>query len=117
MGQPVVISLTVPKWLPEAAEWPRCHLISPRWAYFLRQEDRTEVTVAEFTRQYTEQLDGYGPAKIARILHMIARQHAADSLILLCHESDVDRCHRGMFARWLMERTGEIAGELAPASK
>jgi hypothetical protein len=104
--------LTVPRYLPEAVDWPRCHLLCPRWSYFLRAEDRTEATVESFRAAYTAQLERFGPRKIARVLHMLGREHDASALALLCHEASWDRCHRQMWASWWLQATGEVVGEM-----
>ena len=39
MGQPVVISFGLPKWRPEAEDWPRCWLLTPCWSYFRSGEE------------------------------------------------------------------------------
>jgi hypothetical protein len=106
-GQPVVISLMTPKWMPEAATWPQCHLVMPRWSYFKAEPD-------EWDRQYFAQLDRFGPEKIARVLERIAREHQADRLVLLCWERPGARCHRRLLADWLLAKTGELAEEITP---
>jgi len=106
MGQPVVISLGTPKWLSEAGDWPRCWLLTPRWSYWRAEWPEP------FSGHYLAQLERHGPQKIARVLEQIAREHQAERLALLCHEGDVEQCHRGLFASWLLERTGELCPEL-----
>jgi hypothetical protein len=83
MGSPVVTSLLTPRWLPQAAEWPRCWEITPRWAWF-------HAEPAEFERQYLAQLARYGPQRISRSLHRIAREafmEPAGRLVLCCFEA------------------------------
>lgn len=107
MGSPVTISLLTPRWRPEAATWPRCWPVTPRWSYFHASDD-------EFDRQYVAQLDRHGPQEITRRLAQIAKtayMEPSDRLVLLCWEADPDRCHRGTFARWLLQRTGELVTE------
>jgi hypothetical protein len=113
LGQPVVTSLTRPKWIPEAADWPALWEAMPRWSYF-----RAEP--AEFDRQYLGQLARYGTKHIAQRLAEITRQAGRpDRLLLLCWEwggpdGGRDRCRRGDFARWWLESTGEIVEEILP---
>jgi hypothetical protein len=54
------------------------------------------------------------PALIARTLEKIARQYEAEALVLLCFEALAADCHRGQFASWLFDRTGELAFEIIP---
>jgi hypothetical protein len=107
MGQPVVTSLGLPKWRPEAETWPRCWLIAPTPALF-------HGDGADFAAGYEARLDRFGPARIARTLEKIARQYQADSPVLLCFETLAADCHRGQFASWLLDRTGELALEVIP---
>jgi hypothetical protein len=103
LGAPVVTSLTTPKWLPEAASWPRLWPVTPRWSYFHASEQ-------EFDRQYIAQLDRYGAQQIARRMTQIARSgfaEPADRLVLLCWEIQAARCHRGLFSSWWLAQTGE----------
>ncbi|HEV2372117.1 MAG TPA: hypothetical protein VGS19_08110, partial [Streptosporangiaceae bacterium] len=53
-GSSVVISLGVPRWRPEAAQWPRCWELCPRWRYFSAPDE-------VFEAEYRKQLDAYGP--------------------------------------------------------
>ncbi|MGH3273513.1 MAG: DUF488 family protein, N3 subclade [Streptosporangiaceae bacterium] len=105
-GQPVCTSLGLPKWRPEAEQWPRAWVLTPTWALF-GVKDWDEFRVA-----YLARLDGFGPRKIARTLERIAREHEAERLVLLCHEGDWARCHRGLIAEYLLTRTGEVVEEL-----
>jgi hypothetical protein len=75
MGVPVVSSLGLPKWRPEAAGWPRCWLITPRGRYFGASAD-------VFDREYTRQLERFGARRIARELHAIGR--GAERVVVLC---------------------------------
>jgi hypothetical protein len=111
-GTPVVTSLMLPRWIPEAKEWPRCSLISPKWSYFTRKADRTEATAEQFRQCYLAQLDRHGPAKISRELAAIAAEHQAERLVLLCFETAPAACHRLLFASWLLTTTGEVIEEI-----
>jgi hypothetical protein len=77
LGAPVVTSLQVPRWLPEAEHWPRLWAASPRWAYF-------RAPAAEFDKAYLAQLDRHGAKQIAGLLAAIARHSGAGRLVLLC---------------------------------
>lgn len=109
-GQPVVTSLGLPRWRPEAADWPRCWLVTPTWALF-------HASPEEFERGYAERLDRFGARKISRVLERFAREHHADRLVLLCHELDGTQCHRADLATWFLTRTGEVVTELGHATK
>jgi Domain of unknown function DUF488 len=104
-GLAVVTSLGLPKFRPEAGQWPRCWLITPTPALFHASAD-------VFFEGYIERLDRFGPARIARVLERIARENDAESLVLLCFEREPEQCHRGLFAAWLLDRTGEVCPEL-----
>jgi len=110
MGQPVVCSLGLPKWRPEAAEWPRCHLLTPTWPMFnaVRETGDSEA----FAAAYAARLERFSVQRIARTLEGIARAHQADNLVLLCHEADPERCHRTQFADWWIQASGEEVAEL-----
>jgi hypothetical protein len=73
MGLPIVASLQLPKWIPDAANWPRCWLITPRWSYF---------RAADWSVQYVSQLERFGVQRIARELEAIARDNDADRLVV-----------------------------------
>ena len=79
MGQAVVTSLLLPRWLPEAASWPRCWVLTPTWQMFHAEPD-------VFEREYLARLDRFGAPKIGRALHAIARETGAGRLVLLCYE-------------------------------
>jgi hypothetical protein len=105
-GAPVVTSLTTPKWLPEAKTWPKLWPATPRWSYF---------HASDFDRHYIAQLERYGARQIARRLAEIARSgfaEPADRLVLMCWEVNQADCHRGVFARWWLETTGEKIEEV-----
>ena len=103
MGQAVVIALTTPKWMPQAAEWPKVRRLTPKWSYL-------NASAEEFLREYLAQLDSYGVASIRARLELTARQTGASTLVLLCHEADgsPDSCHRGMFREWAARHGWEV---------
>lgn len=110
MGLPVVCSLGLPKWRQEAAEWPRCHLLTPTWPMFNAVRETGDS--AAFAAAYAERLEHFGPPRIASTLERLARDHQAESLVLLCHEADPERCHRSQFGNWWIIQTGEEVCEL-----
>ena len=103
LGQPVVASLGLPRDRPEAAGWPRCWVITPRWTYW---------KAADWQDQYLNQLDRFGARKIARALHQIGRETGAQRLAVLCFESVPELCHRGLLAEWWLRATGERINEI-----
>jgi hypothetical protein len=105
MGLPVIASLGLPKWRPEAAAWERLWLATPQGSYF-------DAPPEEFEAAYLAQLDRHGLEKVARVLHRIAVAHSADRIVLLCHEVLAIDCHRSTLAAWPMSRTGEVVPEL-----
>jgi hypothetical protein len=106
LGQPVVTSLQVPKWIDGAADWPQLWPACPRWSYFRS---------ADFDRIYTAQLTRYGPKAIAGRLAEITRQAGRpDCLLLLCWEWEAERCHRSLFSTWWLHATGEPITEVQP---
>lgn len=105
MGTPIVISLGLPKWRPESADWDRLWMLTPRGSYFGADPD-------VFDKAYLDQLDRHGPQKVARALHRIAAEHESDSLVMLCHEGLSMDCHRSTFAAWWLARVGEVVTEV-----
>ncbi|ETA66382.1 hypothetical protein [Haloechinothrix halophila] len=108
MGQPVRISLMLPRWRPEARDWPVCWTLCVRWRYF---------NADDWEQQYLAQLDRYGVAAIRSELEGIAAEHDTTQLVLLCFERQIDPhgCHRRTFARWWWRHTRESVPELDPA--
>ena len=66
----------------------------------------------EFDRAYRARLDQIGVDRIERRFRNVAAAHGGRPLILLCFERDRADCHRGTFAMWWRERTGEVIREL-----
>jgi len=105
-GTPVVTSLGLPRWRPEAATWPRCWLVTPTPTLFGLDD------WAEFEQGYLARLASIGPRKIARVLERIACEYQAERIVLLCHEAGWERCHRGLLASYLLAETGELLTEI-----
>jgi hypothetical protein len=101
MGHPVVCSLLVPKWLPEAEQFPRLWAATPRWSYW------RSGWPDEFRGHFEAQLRQYGVQRIARRIQQIATEAGAERLVLLCFEADPAQCHRSLFAWWWLVTTGE----------
>lgn len=107
MGQPVRISLGVPKFrlswrLPSV----RLEELTPRGWYF-----RAPPEV--FARKFLEQLDQVGVDRLRGIFEDTLEGDGP--LVLLCFERDVrsgNDCHRRRFADWWQKNTGEFVPEL-----
>jgi hypothetical protein len=109
-GQVVRTSLGTPKWLlPEAATWPALTEAMPRGAYF-------SAPGPAFEDAFVDQLEFYGPRRIARRLAEITRQTGAQTLLICCFEPLPANCHRGLFSAWWLLRTGEAIAEFDPAT-
>ncbi|MFE0130191.1 hypothetical protein ACFWY6_01115 [Streptomyces sp. NPDC059037] len=71
----------------------------------------------EFEKAYRADLDKLGPERVAALLRQIAEAEGDHRLVLLCFE-DLAKpglwCHRGVFATWWRERTGDEVRELSP---
>lgn len=106
MGLAVRASIGTPKQLavmPDPLEY--LHAATPRHAYF-RAPD------AEFDRAFLAQLNEYGVEGITERIERMLRKHGAETAVLLCFEEDAQNCHRGMFAKWWEEQTGEKVPDL-----
>ena len=103
MGLPIVASLQLPKWMPDAVNWPRCWLITPRWSYF---------RAPDWKGQYLAQLERFGVQRIARELETIARDNKVGQLVICCFEL-TGSCHRHAWADWWLSVTGEAVEEVA----
>jgi hypothetical protein len=67
---------------------------------------------ARFNEAYRKKLDRIGADRIAEGLSRIPREEGGADLALLCYEADPGQCHRGTFAAWWFEQTGEVVEEL-----
>jgi hypothetical protein len=105
MGVPVRITLgRPPSWFPH--EWEEVRLLAPPPKVFRLRND------AEFAEAYEQHLEAVGVDALRRRFEEIAEKHGGQRLVLLCFEADVADCHRGQFARWWRERTGQQVEEL-----
>ena len=104
---PVRTSLGLPKWLPDtgARSYEYMVELAPVGGLFHVEDP------AEFRAGYRERLDSVGVERIERRFQGIAQQHDGRPLVLLCFENDPRDCHRGDFAGWWLERTGELVAE------
>lgn len=107
-GQAVRISLGKPRWFPNGGEdLPFVKVLAPAGWYF--NEPDEEV----FERRYRHQLHKTTPQRVLEMLQAVAAEHDAERLILCCFEGNPENCHRGMFARWWLQKTGEWVPDLA----
>jgi hypothetical protein len=105
--QPVRISLGRPKFWPQAEHFPFIAELAPDgWMLGLEGE--------QYTRAYLAKLDKVGVETITARFEAITTNPDV-ALALLCFEADRANCHRGLFARWWQERTGEVVPEIRPA--
>ena len=106
----VRISIGKPKWLaPAVADtMPFVRELAPFGAFHI-EDAKT------FERLYRERLDEKGVARIESRFQAIARQRPGVPLALCCFERDPADCHRSSFARWWLERTGEVMPEHSAA--
>ncbi|QSS91292.1 hypothetical protein [Streptomyces sp. M54] len=81
------------------------------------RRDYLNAPQPEFEKAYWADLDQLGPDRVASLLQQIARAEGDHRLVLLCFE-DLTKpglwCHRGVFASWWKERTGDEVRELSP---
>jgi hypothetical protein len=67
---------------------------------------------ARFKRVYVAKLERLGIDRIGGLLRTISDEEGGKALALLCYEPDVADCHRGTFARWWEQQTGQEVPEL-----
>lgn len=108
-GLIVRTSLGRPKWFPnEGYDLPQVSELTPTGAML------GSDTWAE---QYAAKLERFGPSRIARALAEVADEYDVDTLVLACFEGDPADCHRGVFARWWTESTGEPVFDLTEVTR
>src|SRR5215207_238823 len=101
---PVGISRGVPKFPVQYAYRRLPDLYPDGWMFGIKDD-------ARFNEAYRKKLDRLGVERIAAQLERISEE-GRRPLVLLCFEADVADCHRGQFARWWEERTGQQVPEL-----
>jgi hypothetical protein len=109
---PVRTSLGPPKWIAPARARAYSYVaeLAPAGGLFDIDD------VHEFRSRYRERLDGFGADVLEGRFLQIAEAHGGKPLILLCFEVSPSDCHRGVFAEWWLERTGETVSEFDPRS-
>ena len=108
----VRISLGLPKF---ALDYP----ILGEVFMLMPSRDMLRMEEEPYTALYLKRMEGYGVDKINRAFTTLgaqAKNHGKSGLVLLCFE-DITRefCHRRIFAKWWLEKTGEVIDELGPA--
>lgn len=105
--QPVRISKGLPRFWPQASDFPAVEkLFVPGWMLRSGYDDR-----AKNERAYTHQLSQFGIERIAARLDAIADE-CGKPLALCCFEADPADCHRSWAAAWLHTRTGLAVPEI-----
>lgn len=104
MGLAIRASLGMPK-KGFAHPLEELRVATPHPSYFRASDE-------EFERRFLEQLNRAGVVTIRRKLQEFADSHGATTVVLLCFERDRADCHRGMFAQWWEDQTGERIEEL-----
>lgn len=105
----VRISLGKPKWLNAAVaeQMPYIGELAPQGCFHLKSD-------AAFRGCYLKRLSGYGAERIERRFLKLIELHGGLPLVLLCYEPHPSQCHRGDFAEWWHEQTGELVPEFNP---
>lgn len=107
MGEPVQISNGRPRFRTGYLLKYKIDLLCPRWSLV-----SGNVPVDEFRRVYWSDLDKLGVEKIRAAFDTVADLSGQDKLVLMCFEKEVSDCHRGDFAMWWKQATGEKITEL-----
>ncbi len=104
--QPVRISLGVPKFWPQARDFPSVdELMIARW--MMHSDDH-----AKSERAYRHRLHQLTLPRISARLDEIADEHDGKPLVLCCFEALSGDCHRSWAATWLRDQTGVVVPEV-----
>ena len=95
-----------PRWFDHEHEEVRLLAPPPR---VFRIEDWQE-----FRKAYRHHLYRVTVPRMRRAFEEIGERHPAKTLVLLCFEADAADCHRGLWAAWWYEQTGQEVPELQP---
>lgn len=79
--------------------------------YGLIGDKARELTPDEWEARYLARLDRHGVDRIRTRFADVSATYGGKPLILLCWEVEPADCHRGMFARWWEEQTGQHVPE------
>ncbi len=101
---PVRTSVGVPRFWSEAKGFPQSTILTPAGLTKIKAMD-------VFTLAYERKLEKAGGVEaIYAELNGIAQEYCKP-LVLMCFEKDPKDCHRGVFARWWQEQTGDTINE------
>jgi hypothetical protein len=113
MGQPVRITLGLPRWPhpPGRERWPFLAEAAPAGWYFRSAPEK-------FARCYVAQLDRLA-GDIETKLGWLAERYPGQALFACCFERRVSEgdCHRLLLSRWLHDRLGLDVPELDPRER
>jgi hypothetical protein len=103
--QPVRISMQLPRYWAASTLCPAVNELAPTgmWKWFDQP--------VEFRARYLDRLDRVGVDVILEKLSGVATALPDQSLALCCFEVDRAHCHRGLWAQWWAEQTGELIEE------
>jgi len=104
---PLGCSVGVPRSLP----WARSLRASEITPYGLVGERATELKPDEWEARYLARLERHGVERIRARFTDVFETYGRRPLVLLCWEAQPTDCHRGMFARWWQEQTGQHVPE------
>ena len=93
-----------PRWFGHPHEEVR--LLAPPPAVFRLKDD------AAFEAAYEQHLNAVDVERLSQRFRDLSEKHGGRRLVLLCFEADVAECHRGQFARWWFQQTGQEVPEL-----
>jgi len=111
-GIAVRISLGKPKWFPHGGDdLPSIRALTPAPWYWQEPDDET------FERRFRQQLHRWTVDRVLADLMATAVQLDCPRLVLCCFEADPMACHRSMFSRWWLEKTGEEILDLSEVSR
>lgn len=105
--QPVRISMQYPRYWHASVLSPAISELAPQglWKWFDQP--------GEFRARYLDRLDRIGVDVILERLAEVAASVPDKKPALCCFETDRADCHRGLWARWWAEQTGELIDEWA----
>lgn len=104
---PLGCSVGVPRSLP----WARSLRATEITPYGLVGAKARELTPDEWEARYLARLDRHGVAAIQHRLQEVFVTYGERPIVLLCWEAQPVDCHRGMFAHWWEEQTGQHVPE------
>lgn len=110
---PVKISRGAPASLPGELIRSLARVKALEPAVMLQECGDGDAGWAEFKRLYVDQLEEFGVDLIRRQIHSIAH-HTDLPLVLLCHCRCRANCHRGLFAQFWEQQTGQEVHEWDP---